>query len=123
MYYVANILVIEDDEMIRQLLLRRLGRAGYQVQAASDGTTGVALALGGTADLILLDLRLPDMTGYEVAQRIRRDAKRKVPIIAVSASCTETDRDHAIECGCNAFHPKPMDWGKLLEQIEKYLKG
>lgn len=118
---MANILVIEDDEMIRQLLLRRLGRAGYEVQTASDGETGINLALGGQAALILLDLRLPDMTGYEVATRIRREAKRQTPIIAVSASCTDADRKHAIQCGCNAFHAKPMDWGKLLEQIEKLL--
>lgn len=120
---MANILVIEDDEMIRQLLLRRLGRAGHEVQTASDGETGISLALGGVADLILLDLRLPDMTGYEVATRIRRENKRAVPIIAVSASCTDADRDHAIQCGCSAFHPKPMDWGKLLEQIDSFLNN
>ena len=120
---MANILVIEDDEMIRQLLLRRLSRAGYEVQSAVDGATGIAIALGKTADLILLDLRLPDMTGYEVAQRIRRGGGNGTPIIAVSASCTDADRQHAITCGCNAFHPKPMDWGKLLEQIDTYLKA
>ena len=118
---MANILVIEDDEMIRQLLLRRLGRAGHEVQSAVDGATGISIALGGSPELILLDLRLPDMTGYEVAQRIRREGQH-MPIIAVSASCTDADRVHAITCGCNAFHPKPMDWGKLLEQIQGYLK-
>lgn len=120
---MAKILVVEDNFYSRDILLRRLTRAGYQVVAALDGEQAVELALSERPDLILLDIRLPVMDGYEVARRLRAAPEtRNTPIIAMTAYAIEESRQQALAAGCNDYETKPLDFALLMVKMESLLK-
>jgi CheY-like chemotaxis protein len=120
----ASILLIEDNELNRDMLRRRLERRGYAVAEAVDGLTGLAAAKASPPDLVLMDLRLPDLDGREVTRRLRADAATaNVPVIALTAHAMEGDRDAALEAGCDDYDTKPVDLARLVEKIEKLLRA
>jgi CheY-like chemotaxis protein len=119
---MRRILLVEDNEMNRDMLSRRLARQGYDVVLAPDGEAGVALAADVRPDLILMDLSLPGIDGWEATRRIRGEpALRHIPIIALTAHAMSGDREKAIEAGCNDYEPKPVDLASLLGKIERLL--
>lgn len=119
---MARILLVEDNEMNRDMLSRRLVRRGHVVELAVDGAAGVARALEGGWDLILMDMSLPEIDGWEATRRIRADADgRAVPIIALTAHAMSGDRDKAIEAGCNDYDTKPVDLERLLGKMAALL--
>ena len=122
---MPRILLIEDNEMNRDMLSRRLERRGYSIGIATDGITGVDRALEGGWDLILMDMSLPEIDGWEATRRIRAanaasDAPR-VPIIALTAHAMSGDRERAIEAGCDDYDTKPVELDRLLGKITALL--
>ena len=116
---MVKILLVEDNEMNRDMLSRRLARRGFNVVVALDGTSGAALAVAERPDLILMDLSLPDIDGCEATRLIRADvASASIPVIALSAHAMETDRLRAIEAGCQDYDTKPVDLARLLAKID-----
>lgn len=112
------ILYIEDDPANRLLVRRVLEAAGYRVEEAIDGPAGVQKAQALLPDLILLDINLPDVDGYEVVGQLRRTpGLRKVPIVALTANVMKGDRERTLEAGCNGYLQKPIDVDTLPEQI------
>jgi CheY-like chemotaxis protein len=121
---MPRILLVEDNEMNRDMLSRRLSRKGYEVSIAIDGQQGLSMALRGGFDLVLLDMSLPEMDGWEVTRRLRADARaRALPVIALTAHAMAGDREKAIEAGCNEYDSKPVDFSRLLAKIEALLGG
>lgn len=121
---MAKILLAEDNEENREMLSRRLVRRGYEVLLAPDGAKAVEIALAERPDLILMDMNMPVLDGWEATRRIRavEDALiRALPIIAVTAHGLSGDREKMIEAGCNDHHTKPIDLPRLLAQIEGLL--
>lgn len=119
-----RILLVEDHEEIWDFLSRRLKRRGYEVVVATDGREGVDKARSERPDVVLLDMNLPVMDGWTAAGEIRKDpATAATPIIALTAHAMSGDRDKAIAAGCNDYHPKPVDFSRLLEQIEALTGG
>ena len=120
---MSKILYIEDDEMNRDMLSRRLERRGYQVILAISGEEGVAIAQSEAPDLILMDLSLPVMNGWEATRRLREDHQTQlIPIIALTAHAMEGDMQKAIESGCDDYDSKPIDLPRLLVKIEALLR-
>jgi CheY-like chemotaxis protein len=121
---MAKILLVEDNEMNRDMLSRRLARAGYEVLIAEDGARGVAMATSGSPDLILMDMSLPVLDGWEATRRIKATAElRKVPIIALTAHAMATDRDKALKAGCDEYDTKPIELERLLGKIRTLLEA
>ena len=121
---MTKILLVEDNEMNRDMLSRRLKRKGFEVVMAEDGQKGVALASSESPDLILLDLSLPILDGWEVARRVKDDAgTRDIPIIALTAHAMVGDREKALEAGCDEYDTKPVELPRLLEKIQSLLSG
>ena len=121
---MAKILLVEDNEMNRDMLTRRLEKRGYTVIPAVDGAAGVSLAKTATPDLILMDMSLPVIDGWEASRQIKADpALAGIPIIALTAHAMESDRDKALKAGCNDFDTKPVQLARLLSKIEALLKG
>lgn len=119
---MPRILLVEDNEMNRDMLSRRLVRRGHVVEIAVDGTEGVARALEGGWDLILMDMSLPEIDGWEATRRIRADERGKeVPIIALTAHAMSGDRDKALDAGCNDYDTKPVDLERLLGKMAAFL--
>lgn len=119
---MAKILVAEDSEPIWGFLQQRLERKGHMVLHAQDGETAVSNARSAHPDLILLDMALPRMDGHAAARAIKGDAHTAaIPIIALAANATPEERDAALQAGCDAFHPKPIDIGMLMRQIDAAL--
>jgi len=119
---MPRILLVEDNEMNRDMLSRRLVRRGHEVEIAVDGLAGVTRALEGGWDLILMDMSLPEIDGWEATRRIRADERgRDVPIIALTAHAMSGDRDKAIEAGCNDYDTKPVDLERLLGKMAVFL--
>lgn len=119
---VARILVIEDDEASRMLLTYLLEADGYQVLSAPDGRAGLRAALEHGPDLILSDLQMPVMDGYEVARRLHADpAWRRAPLVAVTAFSMPGDREKALEIGFQDHISKPIDPERFVRQVEAYL--
>jgi len=117
-----TILLVEDNEMNRDMLTRRLERKGYRVVAAIDGAQGHALAHSESPDLILMDISLPAMNGWEVTRLLKADpATRDIPIIALTAHALATDRAKAFEAGCDDYDTKPVDFGRLQDKINTLL--
>lgn len=115
---MAKILLVEDHEEIWDFLSRRLKRRGYDVILAHDGESGVQQARTGRPDVILLDMNLPILDGWSAARVLKSGSDTKgIPIIALTAHAMSGDRDKAIQAGCNDYHPKPVDFSKLLTQI------
>ena len=119
---MAKILLVEDNEMNRDMLSRRLERRGYQVAIAVDGEQGVAMAQSEAPDLILMDMTLPVLDGWEAARRLKGAPETQaIPIIALTAHAMVGDREKAIEAGCDDYDTKPVDFQRLLEKIEAIL--
>lgn len=120
---MAKILVVEDNEMSRDVLTRRLARQGHELIAAPDGKTGLALARSANPDLILMDLQVPEIDGWETTRYLKGDAAtRHIRIIALSAHALESDREKALQAGCDDFATKPVDFAKLLYKIDSALQ-
>ncbi|MGH9139677.1 MAG: response regulator [Vicinamibacterales bacterium] len=119
----ATIMVVEDNEPSRDALSRRLGRRGYRILAAADGRQAVATAQTALPDLILMDLGLPGIDGWEATRQLKGDAvTRHIPIIVLSAHAMTNDRDLAIAAGANDFDTKPVRFEQLLGKIDILLK-
>lgn len=119
---MARILLVEDNEMNRDMLSRRLQRRGYEVLIAVDGAEGVAEAQTQAPDLILMDMSLPVLDGWEATRRLKAAPEtRSVPVIALTAHAMSGDRDKAIEAGCDDFDTKPVEFNRLLTKIEALL--
>jgi CheY-like chemotaxis protein len=119
---MPKILLVEDDEMNRDMLSRRLQRRGYQLVIALDGEQAVAMSRSEAPDLILMDMSLPVLDGWEATRRIRAASEtRGVPIIALTAHAMQGDREKAIEAGCDDYDTKPIEFQRLLEKIEAIL--
>ena len=116
------ILIVEDNEMNRDVLSRQLTRRGHAVRTAADGPLGLAMAREVAPDLILLDLGLPEIDGWECARRLKADpATRHIPIIALTAHAMSGDREKALDAGCNDYDTKPIELPRLLGKIEALL--
>jgi len=119
---MPKILLVEDNEMNRDMLSRRLVRGGYDVAIAEDGARGVEMATSDSPDLILMDMSLPVIDGWEATRRIKaRPELRKIPVIALTAHAMATDRDKALEAGCDDYDTKPIELQRLLGKIETLL--
>lgn len=115
---MTRILLVEDNETNCDMLQRRLQRLGYKVAGADNGVSGIAAAQRESPDVILMDLNLPEMDGWEAARRLKADvATREIPIIALTAYASEADRAKAIEAGCDDYETKPLDLEQLLTKI------
>jgi CheY-like chemotaxis protein len=120
---MARILLVEDNEMNRDMLSRRLIRNGYEVTIAVDGQQGVDMAVSERPDLILMDMSLPVIDGWEATRRIKaNDATRKIPVIALTAHAMAGDREKAMEVGCDDYDTKPVEITRLLGKIAALLK-
>ena len=119
---MAKILLVEDNEMNRDMLSRRLQRKGYELLIAVDGAEGVAVARLNKPDLILMDMSLPVIDGWEATRQLKGDADtRSIPIIALTAHAMSGDREKALEAGCDDYDTKPIEFARLLGKIETLL--
>lgn len=120
---MAKILLVEDNEMNRDMLMRRLERRGFEVVYAVDGAAGVDMAVSQQPDVILMDINLPIFDGWEATRRIKlNDATRHIPVIALTAHAMTSDRDKAIAAGCDDFDTKPVDFVRLMEKLDAQLQ-
>ncbi len=121
---MSRVLLVEDHEEIWDFLSRRLKRRGYEVDVAFDGQDGVDKAASLAPDIVLLDMNLPVMDGWTAAGVLKsRPETAKTPIIALTAHAMSGDREKALAAGCDDYHPKPIDFSRLLQQIEALLGG
>jgi two-component system, cell cycle response regulator DivK len=119
---MAKILLIEDNEMNSDMLSRRLVRRGHEITTAFDAPAGIASATSSRPDLILMDISLPGMDGWEATKVLRSQAETaSIPIIALTAHAMESDRQRSVEVGCNDFDTKPVDLARLLVKIDALL--
>ncbi|HEX4996828.1 MAG TPA: response regulator [Terriglobia bacterium] len=119
-----KVLVVEDNEMNRDMLSRRLSRRGFDVVIAVDGAQGVQLARAATPDLILMDMSLPVLDGWDATRQLKADeSTRTIPVIALTAHAMAGDRDKAMNAGCDDYDTKPIDLTRLLHKINKLLGG
>jgi CheY-like chemotaxis protein len=119
---MPRVLYVEDNEMNRDMLSRRLQRRGFEVLIAEDGEQGVILAAAEKPDLILMDMSLPVLDGWEATRRIKAAPDtRRIPIIGLTAHAMAADRDKCLEAGCDDYDTKPVELGRLLEKIERLL--
>ena len=120
---MAKILLVEDNEMNRDMLSRRLIRKGFDVVMAVDGEQAVALAQSELPDLILMDMSLPVIDGWEATRRVKAaDTTSKIPIIALTAHAMAGDREKTLDAGCDDYDTKPIEMPRLLEKIETLLR-
>ena len=121
---MVKILLVEDNEMNRDMLSRRLERRGYEVIVAVDGEEGVARAKADAPDLVLMDLSLPGIDGWEATRQLKAtDESRSIPVLALTAHAMAGDREKALEVGCDDFDTKPVDLPRLIQKIEALLGG
>ena len=119
-----RVLLVEDHEEIWDFLSRRLRRRGHEVSVATDGQQGVDKARAEQPEIVLMDMNLPVMDGWTAARTLKSDTTTaKIPIIALTAHAMSGDREKAIAAGCDDYHPKPVDFSKLLEQIDAFAPG
>lgn len=119
---MAKILLVEDNEMNRDMLSRRLGRRGYHVVVAADGEQGIRLAKAEVPDLILMDMSLPVLDGWEATRQLKAAPETQcIPIIALTAHAMAGDREKALDAGCNDYDTKPIEFPRLLEKIQAFL--
>jgi two-component system, cell cycle response regulator DivK len=121
---MSRILIVEDNEMNRDMLSRRLERRGYQVILAMDGRRGLAAARSEAPDLILMDMSLPEIDGWEVTRQLKSDdTTRGIPVIALTAHAMSSDRQKALEAGCDDYDTKPVEFQRLLMKIQTMLRS
>ena len=119
---MVKILLVEDNEMNRDMLMRRLARRGYDVVIGVDGEQGVSMARSESPDLILMDMDLPVLDGWEATRQLKAAPEtRAIPIIALTAHAMVGEREKAIEAGCDDYDTKPVEFPRLLEKIEAIL--
>jgi two-component system cell cycle response regulator DivK len=119
---MTTILIVEDNEMNRDMLSRRLERKGYTVLIAVDGESGLEVARANTPDMILMDMSLPVVDGWEATRRLKADDRLKhIPVIALTAHAMANDRDKALEAGCDDYDTKPIELPRLLAKMEALL--
>ena len=119
---MAKILLVEDNEMNRDMLSRRLARRGYAVAVAEDGHAGLAAVRETRPDLVLMDLGLPGIDGWEATRRLKaNEATRAIPVIALTAHAMAGDRAKALEAGCDDYDVKPVEFARLSAKIETLL--
>lgn len=119
---MARILLVEDNEMNRDMLSRRLQRKGYEVLIAVDGEEGLKLARSTKPDLIIMDMSLPSLDGWEASRRLKSmEETSRIGIIALTAHAMEQDKEKALQAGCDDFDTKPVDLARLLSKIEALL--
>ena len=118
-----KILLVEDNEMSRDMLSRRLARRGFDVSTAADGYDGIQKARSEGPDLILMDLNLPDIDGWEVTATLKKDhGTTSIPVIALTAHAMVTDKQKAIDSGCDDFATKPVEFDSLIQKINTLLE-
>jgi len=121
---MAKLLLVEDNEMNRDMLSRRLVRRGYEVAIAVDGDEGVTMAQSEKPDLVLMDMSLPVIDGWEAPRRIKSsDETRHLPVIGLTAHAMAGDREKALEAGCDDYDTKPIELERLIGKIEALLPG
>lgn len=121
---MPRILLVEDNELNRDMLSRRLMRRGYHVEMAADGKEGLQMANASSPDLILLDLSLPEIDGWEVMRRLKQHPKMKhIPVIALTAHALVTDRARALEAGFDDYDIKPVEMPRLMKKMETLLNS
>lgn len=119
---MARILLVEDNEMNRDMLSRRLAKRGYEVLIAEDGEKGVAAAVAQQPDLILMDMSLPVMDGWEATRRLKAAADTsRIPVIALTAHAMQEQQASIVAAGCDDYDTKPVDLPRLLQKIERLL--
>lgn len=119
---MAKVLLVEDNEMNRDMLSRRLSKRGHEVVTAVDGAEGIAKARSERPDLILMDMSLPVLHGWDATRALREDPDtRSIPVIALTAHAMAGDREKALEAGCDDFDTKPVELPRLLEKMERLL--
>jgi CheY-like chemotaxis protein len=119
-----RILLVEDNEMNRDMLTRRLARRGFSIDAVADGGEAVARAAAAAPDLVLMDLNLPVLDGFEATRQLKASSDtREIPVIALSAHAMSDDRERALAAGCDDFDTKPVDLDRLLRKIEALLRA
>ena len=119
---MAKILIVEDNDMNRDMLSRRLIRYGYETIIAVDGEEAVGVAIAEMPDIILMDLSLPKIDGWEATRRIKKNpATAAIPVIALTAHALSEDRNKALDAGCDEYEIKPLDFPKLLSKIQSFL--
>jgi CheY-like chemotaxis protein len=119
---MTRLLLVEDNEMNRDMLSRRLQKKGYEVVLALDGEEGVAKAKAEAPALVLMDMSLPGIDGWEATRRIKADPQtNSIPVIALTAHALTSDRDQAMAAGCDDFDTKPVEFARLLAKIETLL--
>ena len=120
---MAKVLLVEDQEDNRDMLTRRLVKRGYEALIAVDGAEGVEKARSEAPELILMDMSLPVMDGWEATRILKSEERtRSIPIVALTAHAMSTDREEAFEAGCDAYETKPIELPRLLETMEKLLE-
>jgi CheY-like chemotaxis protein len=121
---MALILLVEDDEMNRDMLSRRLIRRGYEVKIATDGRQAISMTEELQPDLVLMDMSLPEISGWDAANAIKSNpALRSIPIIALTAHAMESDKHRALSTGCDDFDTKPVELERLLGKMQTLLVG
>lgn len=121
---MPKILIVEDNPENRDALSRRLERRGFEVVLAVDGKIGVAMARTEKPDLILMDMNMPELDGWEATRQVKAaEETRAIPVIALTAHAMSGDRERALQAGCVDYHTKPVELPKLLAQIEAILSG
>ena len=119
---MPRILLVEDNEMNRDMLSRRLQRKGYSVLIAEDGERGITMACTDIPDLVLMDISLPFIDGCEATRRLKANSRTcHIPVIVLTAHALVGDRDRAFAAGCDDYDTKPVDFGRLIEKIENFL--
>ena len=119
---MPKVLLVEDNEMNRDMLSRRLIRRGYEVVFAVDGQQGIDMAASESPDIILMDLSLPVVDGWEATRRVKsRESTKDIPIIGLTAHAMSDDRDKAIDAGCDEYDTKPVELERLIGKMERLL--
>jgi two-component system cell cycle response regulator DivK len=119
---VTKVLIVEDNEMNRDMLSRRLQRKGYDIEIAVDGQAGVNAAVASKPDIVLMDMSLPIMDGWEATRQLKANADTQgIPVIALTAHAMAGDRQKALDAGCDDYDTKPVNLKSLLEKMENLL--
>jgi CheY-like chemotaxis protein len=121
---MANILLVEDNEMNRNMLQRRLARRGHEVQLATNGIEAIQLATSLRPDLIVMDVQMPVLDGWEATRRLKANpATRLIPVVALTAHVTTGDQARSMAAGCDEHETKPVDFERLMGKIQRLLSG